>query len=131
MHEDCVFCKIVRGEIPSFKVYEDKDFLAFLDIEPLNQGHTIIIPKNHVRWINDLDSSTEIWHVAQRIAKALVKGLKYNHVNFITLGYEVKHGHIHVIPRNPGDDLGQHIDWSKRKEIKNAEETAAKIKENI
>lgn len=129
--EDCIFCKIGKGQIPSYKIYEDKSFLAFLDIKPLNQGHTIIIPKNHVRWISDLDSNTEIWQLAQRIAKALVKGLKYNHVNFITLGYEVKHGHIHVIPRNPNDDLGQHIDWTKRKEIENASETLNKIKENL
>ena len=113
--EDCIFCKIVKGDIPSEKIYEDEKVLAILDIAPLNKGHVLVIPKEHVRWVHELNLDTNIWNVAHKIGKSIVSNLQYNHINFLTLGYEVKHGHIHVIPRNLDDDLGNHVDWEKRK----------------
>ena len=131
--KDCIFCKIVKGEIPSTKVYEDESILAILDIAPLNKGHVLVIPKNHVRWIHELGLDTKIWNVAHRIAKSIVSSLEYDHVNFLTLGYEVEHGHIHVVPRSPDDDLGRHVDWGKSKKYEADEmnKFADKIKSGI
>lgn len=114
--EDCVFCKIINNQIPANIIYEDGEFLAFLDIKPLNYGHVVVTPKKHVRWINDLPEDTKIWNVAQKIARSIVKNLEVDHVNFMTLGYEIEHAHVHIIPRKSDDDLGKHVDWSKRKE---------------
>ena len=127
--KDCVFCKIASGEFASFKIYEDKNILAFLDIAPLSKGHTLIIPKNHVQWVHLLDATSKIWEVSHRIAKSVVANLGYDHVNFITLGYEVPHAHVHVIPRNPGDDLTNHIDWTKRKKF--SEQEMKQVQEKI
>lgn len=129
----CVFCKIVAGEIPAYKVYEDEEFLAFLDIGPLNPGHALILPKKHVRWVHEVEPFGKYWEVAQTVAKAAIKILGADHVNFITLGYEVFHAHVHVIPRFPDDDLGLHIDWSKRKELpqQKMQEIAEKLRKHI
>jgi len=69
--DDCIFCKIVKGEIPAFKVYEDNDFLAFLDINPISVGHTLLIPKKHYRWVYDVPNFGEYWQVAQKIALSI------------------------------------------------------------
>jgi len=114
---DCIFCKIISGDIPSYKVYEDKDFLAFLDINPLNPGHTLVIPKKHYRWVLDVAQFKNYWQAAGLVAQKLKQNLKAESINFVTLGYEVEHAHIHVIPRFKNDDLGSTIDWSKHKKI--------------
>jgi histidine triad (HIT) family protein len=111
----CIFCKIAKGEIPCYKVYEDKDFLAFLDIHPLNKGHCLIIPKKHYRWVYDIDNA-DYWKIANKIAKKLVKnGAEY--VSFITWGLEVEHAHIHVVPRYKNDSHPGFIDWKNTKEF--------------
>ena len=61
--ENCIFCKIVSGEIPSYKVYEDNEFMAFLDVRPLNLGHTLVIPKKHYRWVWDVPNIGEYYEV--------------------------------------------------------------------
>lgn len=129
---NCIFCKIVAGEIPSYKVYEDEDFFAFLDIGPLNSGHTLVVPKKHFNWVHEVEPFGQYWEIAQRVAKAAVRALGADHVNFITLGYEVPHAHIHVIPRFPDDKLGAHVDWSKRRTIPKGkmQEIAAKMKKH-
>lgn len=114
---DCIFCKIIKGEIPSYKVYEDENFLAFLDINPLNPGHTLVIPKKHYRWVLDVPQFGKYWEFAGKIAKKLQQNLKTDSINFVTLGYEVPHAHVHVIPRFKNDDLGGTIDWSKHKKL--------------
>ena len=119
--KNCIFCKIIKGEVPYDKVYEDKDFLAFLDISPLNPGHTLVVPKKHYRWVVEVLKFGEYWEAAGKIAKAVQKILKTDSINFIVLGYEVSHAHIHIIPRFNDDDLGWTIDWSKRKKIKRKE----------
>lgn len=115
--KDCIFCKIIRGEIPCNKVYEDRDFLAFLDVRPLNPGHTLVVPKKHYLWVINVPRFGEYWETAGRVAKAVQKTLKTDSINFIVLGYEVLHAHIHIIPRFNDDDLGMTINWSKRKKI--------------
>lgn len=98
MQDDCVFCKIVSGQIPSSKVYEDENFLGFLDIEPLNRGHVQLIPKTHYRWTWDVPNFGEYWEAARKVAKAQMKALGAPMVEFLTHGMDVKHCHIWIVP---------------------------------
>ncbi len=113
---NCIFCKIAKREIPCYKVYEDNDFLAFLDIHPLNKGHCLIIPKKHYRWVYDVDDS-QYWKIANMLAKKLVKEFTAEYISFITWGLEVEHAHIHVVPRYENDGHHGFIDWKKTKEF--------------
>ncbi len=96
--ENCVFCKIVKGEIPSYKVYEDENFLAFLDINPESPGHTQVIPKKHVRWVWDTENSGEYFEVAKKIALALRSAFDTDFILSKIVGDEVTHAHIWVYP---------------------------------
>ena len=113
--DDCIFCKIVKGEIPCYKVYEDDDFIAFLDIKPINEGHTLVIPKKHYRWVWDVNNFGDYWEFAGKVAKRLIKNLNAEIVNFVTMGKDVPHAHIHIVPRYMGDGLGGVPDGSKSK----------------
>ena len=105
--DDCIFCKIIAGEIPSYKIYEDDLFLAFLDINPTNPGHTLLIPKKHYRWVYDVPEFARYWQVAQKIALSIKKSsLNPDFVTFLTIGDEVHHAHIHIIPRYRNDSVG-------------------------
>jgi histidine triad (HIT) family protein len=104
--DDCIFCKIVKGEIPCHKIYEDNIFLAFLDINPVALGHTLLIPKNHYRWVYDVPNFGEYWQVAQKIAISLKNSsLNPEYISFLTMGNEVPHAHIHLIPRSSNDSI--------------------------
>ena len=111
---DCVFCKIVSGEYTSSKIYEDDSILAFMDIQPVNKGHLLIIPKKHVELIADLDDDTSAKMIkhANKINNALRKsGVKLEGVNYFladgeAAGQEVFHTHLHLIPRFKGDGFG-------------------------
>lgn len=105
----CIFCKIVKGEIPCYKVYEDDKFLAFLDINPQSPGHTQVIPKEHYRWVWDLPSSAEAtqgkpnvgdyFEMVQKIAKAQQKAFDTEWILSKIVGDEVEHAHIWIFPR--------------------------------
>src|SRR5690554_5756674 len=108
----CVFCKIVAGEIPSYKVYEDDDILAFLDVAQVTSGHVLVIPKKHYQNIFELDDeiSQKIFVVTVRIAKKLQENLKINNLNIINnngkkAGQEVDHYHLHLLPRYLNDNV--------------------------
>ena len=106
--DDCIFCKIIKGEIPCQKAYEDENFLAFLDINPFTPGHTLLVPKKHYRWVYDIPEFGEFNQVAQKIALAITKSdLKPDFVTFLTVGEDVAHAHIHIIPRIYGDSFKQ------------------------
>jgi histidine triad (HIT) family protein len=96
--EDCIFCKIVAGEIPSNKVYEDDEFLAFLDIRPLSPGHTLVIPKMHHRYVWDVENIDQYFIVVQKIARALQKEFGTERVQMKVFGEEVPHAHVWVFP---------------------------------
>ena len=83
---DCIFCKIVKGEIPSHKVYEDDNFLAFLDIHPLNPGHTLLIPKKHIEWVNDYEPFCEYWQTARKLSGTIQKALDPILVSYVVYG---------------------------------------------
>ena len=101
---DCVFCKIILGEIPSYKLYEDEDIYVFLDINPVQPGHTLIIPKNHTLDINSIDNSAliKILDKARDISTLLVDKLGADGFTLVQnngIAQEVKHFHLHVIPK--------------------------------
>jgi histidine triad (HIT) family protein len=99
--EDCIFCKIVKGEIPCDKIYEDKKFLVFLDIKPVSYGHLLIIPKKHTVWMQEVDDKTiaNIFKLTKKMMLALKKGLKCDYIQESVVGNEVPHFHIHIFPR--------------------------------
>ncbi len=101
-----IFTRIVNGEIPCYKVAEDEKYLAFLDINPLAEGHTLVIPKKEVDYIFDIDDElfAGLHLFAKRIAKAIDKSVKCARVGVAVIGLEVPHAHIHLVPlRNIGD----------------------------
>ena len=108
-----IFSKIVSGDIPSYKIAESEQFLAFLDINPLSKGHTLVIPKIEVDYIFDLDDSilSEMIIFAKRVAKSLKDNITCKRVAIVVLGLEVAHAHIHLIPMNSETD----VDFSKEK----------------
>ncbi len=118
---DCIFCEIVSGNIPSYKVYEDDQFLAFLDIRPLNLGHTLVIPKKHYRWVWDVDNAGKYFEVTKKIANAIKKVFKIDQVKSIVLGDEVPHAHIWLIPTFENDGHGGTINFKKVKKIEEKE----------
>ena len=100
---DCIFCKIVKREISSYKIYEDSLFFGFLDIFPLSKGHVLLIPKNHYRWVNDVPEFGMYWEIARKIARTIEKKLGATSISYLTLGDEVPHAHIRIIPRYSSD----------------------------
>ena len=118
---DCIFCQIVKGKIPCYKVYEDKDFLGFLDIEPFNPGHCLIIPKKHIRWVWEVENAAEYWQVAQNVALSTINVLKPYTVLFVTAGFDIAHAHIHVVPRFRNDGHGGFIKLNNKKKISKKE----------
>jgi histidine triad (HIT) family protein len=97
---DCIFCKIVSGEIPSYKVYEDNDFLAFLDINPQTVGHVQVIPKTHHRWVWDVPNVGEYFEVVRKIAKAQQKAFDTEWILEKIVGEDVPHAHIWIFPNS-------------------------------
>ncbi len=102
-----VFTKIINGEIPAYKIAEDENFLAFLDVMPLAKGHTLVIPKKEVDLIFDLDTEEfkNLWGFAQQVAKKVGKAVPCIRVGVAVVGLEVPHAHIHLVPLNSMGDL--------------------------
>ncbi|TXT57741.1 MAG: hypothetical protein BAJATHORv1_10445 [Candidatus Thorarchaeota archaeon] len=129
--EDCIFCKIVRGEIPSAKVFEDDVVMAFMDIYPLNTGHCLLIPKDHYTNMFDVDKDV-LAHMARRLADLTrmvnnafdPDGVLNTIANGSGAGQEVPHLHIHVIPRNRGANFGFRFPDDYREEMANPDELA-------
>jgi len=96
---DCIFCKIVKAELPSYKVYEDDLFLGFLDINPRTFGHTVLIPKKHYQWVYDVPEFDKYWRAVLTITRALQQVISPTFVTYVTHGLEVPHAHIHIMPR--------------------------------
>lgn len=105
--QDCIFCLIASGKISCHKVFENNDFIGFLDISPVVEGHTLIIPKKHFRWVHEVEEFGKFWEVAQKVAKTQIKILKAPTVIFATAGIEVPHAHIHVLPASPKLSRGE------------------------
>ena len=102
-----LFSRIIAGEIPSFKIAENERFYAFLDVYPLREGHTLVIPKSEVDNLFDLspDYLSEMLVFAQPIAKAIERSFKCNRCGISVIGLEIPHAHMHLIPINSSNDL--------------------------
>ena len=101
-----IFTRIINGEIPSYKIAEDENYYAFLDINPIAKGHTLVIPKQETDYIFDLDDETlaGLNVFAKRVAVAIKKAIPCKRVGAVVLGMEVPHAHIHLIPLNKESD---------------------------
>jgi len=135
--DDCVFCKMVAGQIPVTKIYEDEVILAFLDIGPVSDGHTLVIPRRHVEKLHDCPPEL-LGQVASRlgkIAEAITAAMNSDGYNVLcnngrAAGQLVKHLHFHIIPRNTGDNLFSR--WLAYEYAGGKMETlAARIRENL
>lgn len=128
---DCIFCQIVAGEVPARRVYEDESFLAFLDVRPLTSGNTLVIPKKHYRWVDDVPNFGEYFEVAKKIGLKAKEKLGAEWVSYITLGMEVAHAHIRVIPRYANDLHQTLVDIEKFEKLDNQQldQIADKLRE--
>ncbi|WP_163325029.1 HIT family protein [Draconibacterium mangrovi] len=110
-----IFTKIINGEIPSYKVAEDENYFAFLDIFPTAKGHTLVIPKKEVDYLFDLDDETYagLQMFAKKVAKGLEKAVPCKKVGVMVLGLEVPHAHIHLVPMQSEHDLLNFADKTK------------------
>lgn len=102
-----IFSKIISGEIPSYKIVEDERFFAFLDINPMSKGHTLVIPKNEVDYIFDLDDDlyVELALFAKKVSKAIEKAVPCKRIGVMVVGLEVPHAHVHLIPIQKEGDM--------------------------
>ena len=105
-----IFTKIIRGEIPSYKIAEDERFFAFLDINPVSEGHTLVIPKQETDYLFDLEPALlgDLTQFAQKIAKVLKQAIACKRIGVAVMGLEVPHAHIHLIPMNSEADIDFH-----------------------
>jgi len=126
-----IFTKIINGEIPCYKIAEDENYFAFLDIRPLNAGHTLVVTKREVNYIFDLenDELKGLIVFAKKIAIAIKKSIECERIGMTVIGLEVPHTHIHLSPINSVNDL----DFRNTKEISKEKmfEIAEKIKANL
>ncbi|MCL6500514.1 MAG: HIT family protein [Candidatus Pacearchaeota archaeon] len=118
--KDCIFCKIIKGEIPCYKVYEDKDFIAFLDINPVNMGHTLVVPRKHFETVLDIEKWRfgEIMKLTKKLSQRIINATKADGFelcinNKKAAGQLVPHLHIHIMPRFKNDGLK--FNWPTKK----------------
>jgi len=124
-----IFVKILKGEIPCYKIAEDDNFFAFLDINPLSMGHTLVIPKNETDYIFDIEDDLlgKMMVFSKRVARAIEQAVPCKRIGIAVIGLEVPHAHIHLIPVNKVED----INFSRLKlrfSDKEFKETAERIK---
>jgi histidine triad (HIT) family protein len=128
---DCIFCKIINKEIPAYVVWEDDQFLAMLDIRPVNPGHLLIIPKQHIETIFDIPQPlyNELFETVKALSTPLQKAMDSIKVGVVVEGFGVPHAHVHLIPINHAHEL----DSSRAREVPDEElaAVAQKIKEQI
>ena len=111
MNDECLFCKIIKGELPSYKLYEDEEALVFLDIFPVSKGHSLLIPKNHYETIHDVPEEDIVFlkklpKIASKIKSiTAATGINILQSNGEDAGQVIKHLHFHIIPRFPEDGL--------------------------
>lgn len=107
--ENCIFCKIVKGEIPSTKVYEDETCFGFLDIHPVTKGHILLVPKDHIVWMQDASDTViaDMFTKSKKLMRSIIHGLSCDYVQVSVVGKDVPHFHIHLFPRMLHDNLPQ------------------------
>lgn len=128
--EDSIFTKIIKGEIPCYKIYEDDKVFAMLDIDPLADGHVLVIPKKQVDLIWDLDNETyqHLWFVAKKIAHKMQIELNPERVGSVIEGFGVPHAHIHLVPLYDKNVLQLHHGYPVHKNAEELQTIAEKLK---
>ena len=125
---ETIFTKIIKGEIPCYKIAEDEQFFAFLDINPLTKGHTLVVPKKHTSYIFDMGDKElgEMMVFAKKVAKAIKANYPCQKIGMTVIGLEVPHAHIHLVPINGVND----IDF-RREKVKLTDEEFKEIASKI
>jgi histidine triad (HIT) family protein len=123
-----IFSKIINDEIPAYKILENENFLAFLDIFPLAKGHVLVIPKKEIDYLFDISSDDygELWKFAQQVAKAMDKVIDCKRIGVAVIGLEVPHAHIHLVPLNNVSDIN-----FERPKLSFSEEEMNEVAQNI
>ena len=123
-----IFSKIINDEIPAYKILENENFLAFLDIFPLAKGHVLVIPKKETDYLFDISSDEygELWKFAQQVAKAMDKVIDCKRIGVAVIGLEVPHAHIHLVPLNNVSDIN-----FERPKLSFSEEEMNEVAQNI
>lgn len=123
-----IFSKIINDEIPAYKILENENFLAFLDIFPLAKGHVLVIPKKEIDYLFDVSSDEygELWKFAQQVAKAMDKVIDCKRIGVAVIGLEVPHAHIHLVPLNNVSDIN-----FERPKLSFSEEEMNEVAQNI
>ncbi len=123
-----IFSKIISDEIPAYKILENENFLAFLDIFPLAKGHVLVIPKKEIDYLFDISSDQygELWKFAQQVAKAMDKVIDCKRIGVAVIGLEVPHAHIHLVPLNNVSDIN-----FERPKLSFSEEEMNEVAQNI
>ncbi len=113
MTSDSIFTKIIKGEIPCYKIAEDDRFIAFLDVSPIKKGHTLVVPKAQIDYLFDLDDSllSDLMIFAKKVAQKMERAISCERIGIAVIGLEVPHAHIHLVPL---DTVGD-IDFSQPK----------------
>lgn len=133
MSEDCIFCSIIEGEIPGNIVYEDENVVAFLDVNPVSRGHTLVVPKQHVESIFEAEGMDYMWDAMVKVSNAIknafnVDAMNVSQNNGELAGQEVDHLHFHLTPRYDGSEIDIRYN---RSELENGEEIAESIKKKV
>ena len=123
-----IFSKIINDEIPAYKILENENFLAFLDIFPLAKGHVLVIPKKEIDYLFDVSSDEygELWKFARQVAKAMDKVIDCKRIGVAVIGLEVPHAHIHLVPLNNVSDIN-----FERPKLSFSEEELNEVAQNI
>jgi histidine triad (HIT) family protein len=126
--KNCIFCKIVKEEIPSVKIWEDENYFAFLDINPIQPGHTLVLPKKHSDDLFELDDRDylELMLKSKEVAEMLRRKLKPKRIGVIVEGFAVPHVHVHLVPINQGGELD--VKRTKKATTEELNKIAEKIK---
>ena len=108
--KSCVFCKIIKGEIPDYRIWQDENFIAFLDIRPINLGHTLVVPRLHEDEIFDLQDELYkgLFTAGRELSGLIKKAISSKRVGMVVEGFGVPHAHLHLVPINHGNELDPH-----------------------
>ena len=131
--KDCIFCKIVNKSQNAYIIYEDNNYMAFLDVFPRVIGHVLLIPKKHYEWVDDVDNFGEYFEIAKKIGTASKKALNAQWVSYFTIGVDINHAHIHILPRKKNDNQTDVVNFDKilKLEKSKMQEIAQKYSQEI
>ena len=119
--KDCIFCKIIADPSNADVIYQDDKYLAILDIYPRVKGHVLVIPKKHYQWVDEVENFGEYFEVAKKIGIAAKKALNADWISYLTVGVDIPHAHIHVLPRSYNDQQTDVVNFDKILKLEKSE----------